>query len=54
MKKLLYPFAAIVFAMLSALSCAALNALTAHLTLNIIALPLLWCALLAIFLLLCL
>ena len=36
---------------LPALSCAALNALTAHLTLNVIALPLLWCALLALFLL---
>ena len=36
---------------LPALSCAALNALTAHLTLNIVALPLLWCVLLALFLL---
>ena len=36
---------------LPALSCAILNAVTAHLTLNVIAMPLLWCILLALFLL---
>ena len=41
----------VLWVVLPALSCAALNALTAHLTLNIVALPLLWCALLALFLL---
>lgn len=37
--------------LLPAISCAVLNAVTAHLTLDVIALPLLWCLLLALFLL---
>lgn len=37
--------------LLPALSCACLNAVTAELTLNVIAMPLLWCVLLALFLL---
>ena len=36
---------------LPALSCALLNAVTCHLTLNVLAMPLLWCLLLALFLL---
>ena len=37
--------------LLPAISCAILNAVTTHLTLDVIALPLLWCVLLALFLL---
>ena len=36
--------------LLPAVSCAVLNAVTAHLTLDVIAMPLLWCLLLALFL----
>lgn len=37
--------------LLPAVSCAVLNAVTAHLTMDVIAMPLLWCVLLAFFLL---
>lgn len=45
------PHPSFLWLLLPAVSCAVLNAVTAHLTMDVIAMPLLWCVLLALFLL---